>query len=601
MANWLIIVDENEDRKARYLAALKSSISPFDGLEVGSAEGTGWGVAWAAGRSAPVDADFDRTGGAVIWGEPRNELGELQSAGDVATAWHGGAAEQWDGFYSAVAVDSDSRVIVAGTDLLGVWPVYHWSNRKGVSLIGTSPKLFCDHDEFSAEIDMDGLIGILLTNGTLDNQSLWKGVRRLTPGNRVIVRNGDCREDVNYRVPVDIETVDMPFRGHVRLLERSVQAAVARHAPQGPKYGLMLSGGLDSRLLAGFLAAQKTDARCVTFGKSRDFEMRGAKAVAKAVGFNHTATEIPASAYADAAKRHAHWEMLGAGFSGVPEWAMYDILSEGPERLVVGHGFDGIAGGIHIGWAYDSKSKHMGLDVLLPTILAWGLQPAALKKLVGSEHAAAVDAAMERIETVYNELAPREHHRAWLFDLQYRQRLHVGSALWPISFASWPVVPYLDRDVVRVCAAMPSSSIADRRAQFALLARCFPRLAALPLDRNSWDDMPPQPQLKDFVRRSINYRIRAIQQSVRNVLGKELPDRVYYHRLYDFNSPGWRSVRRLAEPDREYIKRALVADEVDAILPQPEATKQFDNCVKDPSAARMLMGLGMIMRHAGVR
>lgn len=601
MANWLIAIDADDERKADSIARAEADIAPLDGLELQTVQGPGWGITWAAGKRAPVEAGFDDAGGAVVWGEPRDENGTLQNAGNVVRAWRDGATQQWDGFYSALAVYENERTVIVGTDLLGFWPVYHWTNNDGVSLIGTSPQLFRSHPAFRAELDFDALIGILLTNGILDNRALWKGVRRLVPGNRVRVTHGVVTEDVNYRVPVDIETVDIPHRGSVKRLEASMRGAVARHAPGNGDYGFMLSGGLDSRLLAGFLAEQQSSVRCLTFGQSSDFEMLGAKAVAKVLGFAHEAAEVPDDVYPDAANRLAKWEVLGSGFSGVPEWAMHDTLSSGPDRVVVGHAFDGVVGGIHIGWAYDSATRHMGLDVLLPTIHAWGLEPGPLKKLIGGDFAPAVDSAMDRIGTIYADLAPREHHRAWLFDLQHRQRLHVGSALWPISFSSWPVATFLDRDVVRVCAEMPSSSLADRRAQFSLLRDRFPDLAAQPLDRNSWDDMPPSPRLKDFLRRSLNYRIHAVQRSARKLLGKGMPRRVYYERLYDFNAPGWRLVREMAEPLRDEVKQILEPTEVDAILAPPGKTVNYANPVKDPSAARILMGLAMTARHMDTR
>ena len=601
MANWLIAVDDNDERRESCIARVAADIAPFDGLESGTVQGRGWGVTWAAGSRAPVDAKFGEGGGAVIWGEPWDRNGALRDAANFCDAWRAGATQQWDGFFAAMVVDEQARSVIVGTDLLGIFPVYHWTNDDGVSLIGTSPNLFRGHEAFRAELDLEGLIGILLTNSVLDNRALWKGVRRLVPGNRVRVTNGALSEDVNYRVPVDIETVDIPHRGHVKRLEASFRDAMDRHVPGSGDIGFMLSGGLDSRLLAGFLGVGNSRVRCLTFGRANDYEMRSAKAVAKAMRFRHESSEVPVDVYPAAASRLCKWEVLGAGFSGVPEWGMQDILMSGPDRTIVGHAFDGIAGGIHIGWAYDSERRHMGLDVLLPTIHAWGLEPGPLKKLVGPELAPAVDVAMERIHSIYNDLAPREHHRAWVFDLQHRQRLHVGSALWPISFATWPVAPFLDRDIHRVCAEMPSSSLAERRAQFSVLREYFPELAAQPLDRNSSDDMPPSPRLKHFLRRSLNYRIHPMQRSLRKMLGKEMPERVYYRRLYDFNAPGWRLVREMAEPYRDEVKRILVPTEVDAILASPGQTVDYDNPVKDSSAARLLMGLGMTARYLGTR
>ena len=595
MANWLVILDADESRCAVYLERLKRHISPIDGLEVGDATGSGWGAAWSVASNAPFDVEAANNGCAVVWGEARDEQGGLQCAGSIREAWREGAPAQWDGFYSAAVIDELHRSLIVGTDILGIFPVYYWSDGQGLVLVGTSPELFRYHPSFSAELNLRGLVGILLTNGLIDGECLWQGVRRLGPGKRLRVSDGVVSEDIGYEAPTDNDAKDIPFRGHVLELRASLSAAIERHAPVGQRYGLMLSGGLDSRLLAGYLKLLDRDVRCLTYGQNQDIEMRCAKSVAKSLGFEHLTTEVSADAYVTAAERLARWEVLAAGFCAVPEWAMHDSISRSGDRVVMGHVFDGIVGGLHIGWAYESASRTMNFDNLMKKVSAWGMSPDKVKQLIGPENASLVDDVMTSIETQYQQSASREHHRAWLFDLQNRQRFHVGCSLWIASFAAWPVTPFLDRDVMAVCSSLPCSSLADRRAQMELLRVEFPELAQLPIDKNSYDMMPIDPRLRDFLLRSIRYRTDSFKTFTKKILGQaEQEERIYYHRLYDFNSPGWLSVRKQAESNRNDITELLSASEVDSILPTPSTNFVSDNPIKDPNSARHLMGLCMI-------
>lgn len=276
---------------------------------------------------------------------------------------------------------------------------------------------------------------------------------------------------------------------------------------------------------------------------------------------------------------------------------MHEAIENTADRIITGHIFDGIIGGIHIGWAYDSKRGKMTFEHLLPTILAWGIEPETLKLFFEPEARKTVDDVMERMRQIYNTMAGRDHHKAWLFDLQYRQRFHVGSALWPASFSAWPVIPCLDRDVLAVSAALPCSSIADRRAQSEILTRRFPTLAGLPIDRNSSDMMPQRPQLADYVLRSLNYRIQSAKDLAGKLFDRKEAEKIYYRRIYDIDSPGWRDIRKLAEPHRDGIASLFANGKIVDNWPAIEQSSFVNNPVKDFSIARNLMGLALCNRY----
>jgi len=599
MANWLVVIDQDRARRAEYAAGLKHVVAPIDGLSVSSSDGDSWSAVWAAADSAPVDIDVGSGGGAFVWGEARDSKGQLRSAASVRKAWRDGAVAQWDGYYSAAVVDEANRTLVAGTDVLGLYPVYYWTDGKGVILVGSSAALFHKHPAFAAELSVEGLVGILLTNGVVAGRTLWSGVRRLAPGNRLRVEDKRVWEDEGYRIPTDATAVDLPFDGHVEQLDAVTESAMKRHVPTGGKFSLLLSGGLDSRLLAGYMVEQNVQVDCLTFGKSREYEMRCAKAVTRELGLRHDRRQISTENYPVAAQASAHWEMLAAGFSGVSEWTTHDAIRALSDRVVVGHVFDGVIGGIHIGWAYDADKGKLGFDGLLPTILEWGIAPDKLKSILSPEVREAVDNVMLSLRDEYDGAAEREHYRSWFFDLHHRQRLHVGSALWPTSFAAWPVSPSLDREVIAVSSAFPSSSLADRRAQTELLVKRFPHLAGLPIDRNSAEMLPPRPRLKDFLYRSMNYRLDALKGRLRSATGGTGPEHIYYRSLYDMNSPEWMTVRRLAEPFRRSLPEVLLPEKVDQLLPDPEIPMHAKNPVTGTSSARLLIGLALFSRSFG--
>ena len=592
MANVVVVLDADAERRAGYVAAVRASIALVPGLVVAGCEGTDWAAVWAAAPTAPVSWEADARGGAVVWGEAIDEAGQRQTAAGVRAAWHADGTVTWDGFHAAMVVD-DAGQLTVGADVLGIFPVYYWQG-PGVVLVGTSPELFSGHPAFKAQLDVAGLVGVLLTNGLVGGATLWKGVRRLAPGHQLRVRDGRVRELETYRVPEAMEAASLPFSGHVELLAEAIGSAVRRHAPIGHRYGLLLSGGLDSRMLAGFLAAQGTRAHALTFGRHDDVELACAKGVTSALGLDHDTAEIPAAAYPPAAEVLARWESLAAGFGGVPEWGMHPQLACLPPRVVMGHMLDGVAGGIHVSWDYDPVTRSYGFDKMLEWVTRWGFTPGALRELLVPSVHDVIGEVTTRFRAAYESYSKKPHLRAWLGDLYHRQRFHVASSLWVTSFSSWPVVPALDRRLLAVASSMPASSLADRRVQEGVLTSRFRELAALPLDRNSYDSFPLQPRLRHHVARYVRDHWKRATRAI-------LPDntsreRRYYYRLYDLNSPGWRAVRELAELHRSSLPQIFRRETVAAWLPTPSQSVSLANPIVQSSALKMLLGLALVGR-----
>ncbi len=600
MANWLLIVDGDAGRLEACAARARSSVAPLSGLQHGSCAGRWWAAVWAAGPRAPVSWTTDAAGGAVLFGDAIGDDGARQDPASLRQAWAGGRCVQWDGFYAAIAVEDTTRTATVAADVLGVFPVYWWA-ADGVVLAATSPDLFRAHPSFRPSLDLEGLAGILLTNGLVDGRTLWQGVRRLSPGCGLRVREGRAEEGDVYRLPLHTDAIDLPLDGHVRQIASAIEGAVRRHVPQGQPCGLLLSGGIDSRQLAGALQAHGRDVRALTLGRADDIEMSCARAVARELGLEHEAADVDATAFPDAADRLARWEMLAAGFAGVPEWTMHDAIARLPDRVVMGHLLDAVAGGSHVAWAYDANTGTMGFEALWARVTAWGFSGSALDALLDAPSRDVRRAVEDGARRRYEAAAERAHHRAWWFDLAHRQRFHVGSALWVTSFASWPVVPALDREVIRAAAALPASSLANRRAQTGALIRAYPRLAGLPLDRNSYDRRPLTPRLRDEVRHWMTDRWSDLQRRAAHRTGRPVRERRYYRRLYDLNSPGWRAVRRHAEPCRATLPAALVPAAVASAWPGADIDLAFADPIRDASPAKLLMGLAVWSGRCGGR
>jgi len=597
MANVIVALDGDPVRRASFLERARTRIAPMPGLAVEHREGDGWGVVWAASASAPVSAVSDGIAGTMVWGDAIDPTGHRLGAADVARRWRDDESTFWDGFHLAIDLPGDGR-LTASVDLLGLLPLYHWRGGD-VALVGTSVDVFRSHPSFRADLDPTGLIGILLMNGQVGGRTLWTGVRRLGVRKQLRVRRGHVEEIETLALPeTDRALLGLPVEGHVEILGDVLDQAMRRQVHPAEPHGLLLSGGMDSRQIGGLLADRGVRVEALTFGVDGDIEMRCAKRIAKALGAPHQAVEIPVAAYLAAADRLLAVEGLAAGFSNVLDWGMVPFLDRLPPRVALGHVFDGVVGGIHIPWAFDAKRGAFSFETIFRRFNRWGFSPDLLRETLIPALHPQVDEVVESVRDTYESASNLPNLKAWHFDLLTRQRFHVGAAVWPMSFRSWPVSPIFDREVLRTTASMPASSIGDRRLQQELLVARHPHLAAIALDRNSFDNLPVQPRLRDHLRVATADKWRHLLD--RMPIGRWRQERRFYYRTYDFASPGWLGIRRAAEEHRSSVPGALRPEAVARLWPRPDQALRTGDRIIDSSNAKILVGLAMAGRHFGL-
>jgi len=592
MANFVVVIDPLAKRRNGFIETIKPLLPPVDGLVTDRCSAGDFCAVWAANPQAPVSYISEADAATVVWGEPINPTGpQPVEAVELRNLWENAAEcskTAFDGFYAAMVYRADSGLIL-GADILGVFPVYYWTNGE-VLLAGSSPQLFRHHSCFKAEPDLSGLVGILLTMHTFDGRTLFKGVRRLSAGHILLWQRGKAVEQVQqYKIPVSEKYFSLPFSVHLDILERSISETISRHLPADGNCAMLLSGGLDSRILAGYLVEKSARPQTLTMGKHTDIEMQSAIPVARALGLRHHPVDIAFDQYSRYANMECRWEHISNGFNNIINWAMPEHLREFAGHLVMGHMFDAVIGTRYINWAYSSADDTMNFDSYFANLNSWGISSQILKRLLRREiFDGLVDETIGQMRAFYEGFSDLESQRAWCYNLYNRQRFHVGGAAWVLSFAAWPVLPALDRQLLETAGAMPASTIAERRAETELLCRRFPKLAALPLDRNSYNTEPLRPRLR--------YQLG---QYAYNKLGRlshlghhsKSIERRYYYRVYDFNNPGWLAVRQQAEVYREKLFGLFNREVLDQLLPGPDVHLNIGDGIIEASGLKTLLGL----------
>jgi len=562
LVNFILIVDANHKRRLSYLEKIEALLPPVEGLVTSSCSNEDFCAIWAAGAWTPVSYVSDSNGVAIVFGDAIKGPGsERLTANQLRHLWNSSKLPSaLDGFHAA-AVYSSKKGIIVGADLLGVFPIYHYVS-DGVILVGSSPELFRYHPCFRMKFNPAGLVSILLTNGIFDGQTLLCGVRRLAPGHLLICRPEEPAEEVlQFKLPVSTKYFDLKLSEQVEVLDQVLHEAISRHVPKGEKYSLMISGGLDSRLLGGYLRQKNIDVIAVTEGLRTDIDMRCAIPVVRKLGFKHAQFDTGYNNYPHFARLDADWRHLSAGFGQIRYWGFYPYLRRISKRVIAGYFAESL--GDDLRNAITKSGGPVSFKTIFRFFNSFAFRPETLRKLLKEAYFDdLVSETLRRVKRIYENYSGLEFQRIWCYALHHFSRFHTGGLIWLLSFGSWPVLPFADHKVLETAGGMPIEALMYRRAEKELLCRKFPKLARLPLIGKIYETTPlvPTPRQRGLQQIYSNngiWRYRG-PRYLRHLLIVGLRgERRYYARLWDINSPGWKAVRKSAEPFFKLTSRFL--------------------------------------------
>lgn len=586
MITWLFCLESDPHLRAEIKRRAETHDAPMPSLARHALDTERGFIVWTCGKQSPTNVWEGNGECCAVFGKP-HDAGRYLDAAAVAKRLHAPSPSATDGFFTAVASSRDS--VVVGTDLLGIGPVYYWLSPAGV-LVGSSVELFDTHPAFRRQFDAAGIIDLLATRYLTNGRTLQKDVRRLGPGRLLqIVPNAQAREIPIYRLPVGGAHHELPFRGQVRLLDEAMAAAV--QCLEGP--AIFLSGGLDSRLVAGYATKVDRLRSAVVLGTDDEHDAQYGSQVAHALGLSLVRAEVPFSEYLACAEVAARWEHLQNGFMHPMESGLYNTLRKLGGGAMSGLLLDAVVGGVHLDWVHDSHTNVLSFDCYWNRLNRYGFRPEMLGRMARtSELRDAASDVRTSLQRLFAEGDGSLAMQAWKMELD-RQSTLIGRVACATTGAVWPEMPVLDRRLLSVAGNISAASLSDRRLEAAVLMSSFPALAEIPLDQNNRQPKTLMPRLRHILADHLAIRAQRIP-GVGRYWRRSEPRR--YVKTFDINNEGWRAVREAAEPARpllfEWFERTLLEQH----WPAPGVTVQADDSIVDTARLKSLVGLALLAK-----
>jgi len=317
---------------------------------------------------------------------------------------HGvGFAERLRGMFATAIWDGRRRRLVLARDRYGIKPLYY-HHEDGVlefaSELRSLPR---------GEIDLDALEAFLAFNSIPGPSSIFREVRKLPPGHRLVwEEEGELRLE-RYARPGPLAEVELRAGDEAELAEElraRLRDSVRAHLLSDVPVGILLSGGVDSAVLAA-LAAQETAETVHTFTigfAERSFDERAdARRVAERYATHHhellvrPEPELLLHALAEA------FDEPFADSSALPTYLVSQLAAEHVKVALSGEGGDELFGG------YYTYAADLLADRLAPLAAVAG---PLIEHLPASTRKASLDYKAKRFVRAAH-LPPLERHHGW--------------------------------------------------------------------------------------------------------------------------------------------------------------------------------------------
>ncbi|HWG55313.1 MAG TPA: asparagine synthase (glutamine-hydrolyzing) [Gaiellaceae bacterium] len=347
--------------------------------------------------------------------------GDTEVLAHAYEEWGDRFPERLRGMFALAVWDARRRRLLLARDRYGIKPLYVRKRDGGLEFASELRALP------RGDVDLDALEAFLAFNSVPGPLSIFAGTRKLLPGHVLVWEAGTTREE-RYARPAPVASGDVRREGEEELaaeLRDRLRDSVRAHLVADVPVGVLLSGGVDSSLLAAF-AAQETAEPVRTFSigfEEGSFDERAdARRVAERYGTRHRELVLrPDAALLLPALADAFDEPF-ADSSALPTYLVAQLAAEDVKVALSGEGGDELFGGYYT-YQADLLALRAGrlarlarpLVERLPVSTARASFDYKAKRFVGAAH-----------------LPPLERHHGWkeIFDPEVRAELTGRRHTW---------------------------------------------------------------------------------------------------------------------------------------------------------------------------
>jgi asparagine synthase (glutamine-hydrolysing) len=314
------------------------------------------------------------------------------------------------GMFAIALWDQRRETLVLVRDRLGIKPLYYAA--LGDRLVFGSELKALLPDGISREIDPQALHEYLTYNYVPGPRTIFKAVKKLQPGHRLIARHGHVTTESYWRPAPRPHTANgaEPVAYYVERLTELLKEAVRYRLIADVPLGVFLSGGLDSSSVVALMrevSADQIKTFSIGFEDASYNELPYARMIARHFDTEHHEFVVRPDAVDLVPKLVHFFDEPFADSSAIPCYYLSELARRHVTVALGGDGGDEVFAGYETYTAYKVASLYRGLPAGLT-----GLIPPLVARLPVSHRKVSFDYKAKRF--IRSALLPAERaHYAW--------------------------------------------------------------------------------------------------------------------------------------------------------------------------------------------
>ena len=250
------------------------------------------------------------------------------------------------GMFAIAIWDRRKKQLFLARDRLGIKPLYIYRG-KDVVAFASEPKALLELPCYKLEIEPHGLISYLLYGYVIGRPSIWKGIERLPPGHWAIHDLSTNKWTEGAYWNLENRPQNWTLDDATDHMEELLDTVVSDHLIADVPIGVLLSGGLDSSLIAASAARShpEIESFSVGFPDWERNETEDALAVAEHCHLRHHVHMLDRASFGTPGKVLDFYDEPLADTAVFPTAAACEMARQHAKVALTGDGGDELFGG----------------------------------------------------------------------------------------------------------------------------------------------------------------------------------------------------------------------------------------------------------------
>lgn len=255
---------------------------------------------------------------------------------------HGtGLVHKVNGFFIAALWNQQEGSLTLLNDRVGVHYLYYYEDESGLRFGPEMKALLCD-PRLRRQVDAEAVADFFTFGFVSGTRSFIRDVKVMPPGTIMHYQRGKLTLQNYWDFPFHQSSNGHSKRDYIEELDHVLKRAIKRQTSDQCRYGIALSGGLDSRIVAGYLADSVTPLHTFTFGDSTTDEVKFAERISEIVGGRHQHISYSVEEFANSFEKII-WLTEGP-INTAEYYFLARVLGQQVDVAFCGHGGDVLSG-----------------------------------------------------------------------------------------------------------------------------------------------------------------------------------------------------------------------------------------------------------------